>query len=149
MSAENGWRHYFYGSTDETLKKLRDVLGKNYPGLRIAGMFSPPFRQLNEDEDKEIIHKINEATPDFVWVGLGAPKQERWMSAHQGKINGFMVGVGAGFDYLTGNINRAPIWMQDNNLEWFYRLIQEPGRLFGRYWRTNWQFIWHACLRGE
>lgn len=149
MSAENGWRHFFYGSTDETLRKMMAMLGEKYGDVQVAGMYSPPFRQLAEDEDRQIIGMINESSPDFVWVGLGAPKQEQWMSAHQGKIKGLMVGVGAGFDYLAGNISRAPRWMQEHSLEWLYRLWQEPGRLFGRYWRTNTKFIWHALIRGK
>ena len=149
MSAEKGYRHFFYGSTEKTLAKLRTALESDYPGIRIVGMISPPFRALTEEEDREIIEKINGADADFIWVGLGAPKQERWMSEHQGKVTGFMVGVGAGFDFHAGIIPRAPEWMQKNNLEWFYRLIQEPRRLFARYFRTNTSFIWHAVIRGE
>ncbi len=149
VSVERKYRHYFYGSTDETLKKLYRVLMEQYPGLQIAGMYSPPFRPSTYEEDIAIVKQINDTHPDFVWIGLGAPKQEQWMAAHQGKIRGFMVGVGAGFDYLAGNIERAPEWMQKNNLEWLYRLIQEPGRLFGRYWHTNMKFIWNAYLRGK
>ena len=112
-------------------------------------MYSPPFRPMTEDEDKAIVERINETEPDFVWVGLGAPKQEKWMAAHQGRVKGLMVGVGAGFDYYAGNIERAPEWMQKRNLEWVYRLIQDPKRLFGRYWHTNTKFIWNAMIRGK
>lgn len=147
ISAEKGYRHYFYGSTDETLEKLYSVLDETYPGIQIAGMYSPPFRPMTEDEDKAIVERINETKPDFVWVGLGAPKQEKWMAAHQGRVNGLMVGVGAGFDYYAGNIERAPEWMQKRNLEWVYRLLQDPKRLFGRYWHTNTKFIWNAMIR--
>lgn len=87
--------------------------------------------------------------PDFVWIGLGAPKQEKWMAEHQGKINGLMLGVGAGFDYYAENIKRAPEWMQKSNLEWLYRLIQDPKRLFKRYLITNTKFIWNAVVRGK
>ena len=149
ISAEKGYRHYFYGSTDETLEKLYSALIDGYPGIQIAGMYSPPFRPMTEDEDKAIVERINETKPDFVWVGLGAPKQEKWMAAHQGRVNGLMVGVGAGFDYYAGNIERAPEWMQKRNLEWVYRLIQDPKRLFGRYWHTNTKFIWNAMIRGK
>ena len=149
VSAEKGYRHYFYGSTDETLEKLYSVLTETYPGIQIAGMYSPPFRPMTEDEDKAIVERINETKPDFVWIGLGAPKQEKWMAAHQGRVNGLMVGVGAGFDYYAGNIERAPEWMQKSNLEWVYRLIQDPKRLFGRYWHTNTKFIWNAMIRGK
>lgn len=149
ISAEKGYRHYFYGSTDETLEKLRTSLNAEYPGIRIAGMYSPPFCPLTEAEDREIVDRINGTDPDFVWVGLGAPKQEKWMAAHQGRVTGLMIGVGAGFDYFAGNIQRAPQWMQKNNLEWLYRLMQDPKRLFGRYLNTNTKFIWHAIIRGK
>lgn len=149
ISASKGYRHYFYGSTDETLEKLYSVLEETYPGIQIAGMYSPPFRPMTEDEDKAIVERINETKPDFVWVGLGAPKQEKWMAAHQGQVNGLMVGVGAGFDYHAGNIDRAPEWMQKSNLEWVYRLLQDPKRLFGRYWHTNTKFIWNVMIRGK
>lgn len=149
ISATEGYRHYFYGSTDETLEKLYSVLTESYPGIQIAGMYSPPFRPMTEDEDKAIVDRINETKPDFVWVGLGAPKQEKWMAAHQGRVEGLMIGVGAGFDYHAGNIERAPEWMQKSNLEWVYRLLQDPRRLFGRYWHTNTKFIWNAMVRGK
>lgn len=149
ISAKEGYRHYFYGSTEETLEKLRTVLEKEYPGVQIAGMYSPPFRALSKEEDEKVIEMINEAHADFVWVGLGAPKQERWMAEHQGKIQGLMVGVGAAFDYEAGNIKRAPMRMQKANLEWLYRLLQEPKRLFKRYFYTNTRFIWNAVIRGK
>ena len=149
ISAKKGYRHYFYGSTEKTLKLLEEKLKENYPGMQIAGMYSPPFRPLTEEEDKKIIEKINETNPDFVWIGLGAPKQEKWMAAHQGQIDGLMLGVGAGFDYYAGNIDRAPEWMQKHNLEWMYRLIQDPKRLFKRYLVTNTKFIWNAMIRGK
>lgn len=149
LSAERGYRHYFYGSTEETLEKLYTVLTESFPEIQIAGMYSPPFRPLSPEEDEAIIGRINETQPDFVWIGLGAPKQEKWMAEHQGKVKGFMVGVGAGFDYFAGNISRAPAWMQKNNLEWLYRLMQEPKRLFKRYFHTNKKFIWNAVIRGK
>lgn len=149
VSAEKGYRHYFYGSTDETLEKVYEVLEHDYPGTQIVGMYSPPFRPLTEEEDMVVINRINDVNADFVWVGLGAPKQEKWMAEHQGKINGVMVGVGAGFDYLAGNIDRAPEWMQKSNMEWAFRLIQNPKRLFNRYWHTNMKFIWDAMIRGK
>ena len=149
ISSEKGYSHYFYGSENETLELLTQKLKHQYPGIQIIGTYSPPFRPLTEEEDKEVIERINKTKPDFVWVGLGAPKQEKWMAAHQGKIEGLMLGVGAGFDYYAGNIKRAPIWMQKSNLEWLYRLIQDPKRLFKRYWSTNIKFIWNAVIRGK
>ena len=147
LSEQYGWRHYFYGGTEKTLEKLEAVLAERFPGVQIAGMCSPPFRPLTEEEDETIIRQINDAKPDFLWIGLGAPKQERWMAAHQGLVQGFMVGVGAAFDYMAGNIARAPQWMQHCNLEWLYRLLQDPKRLFKRYLVTNTKFIWHAVVK--
>ena len=149
ISANKKYRHFFYGSTEETLQLLYQKLTRRYPGIQIVGMYSPPFRTITKEENDLIIKKINETKPDFVWVGLGAPKQERWMAAHQGKINGLMIGVGAGFDYYADNIKRAPMWMQRHNLEWVYRLVQDPKRLFKRYWSTNTKFIWHAMIKGK
>lgn len=139
---ETGYKHFFYGSTEDTIKKLENELKSQYPNIKICGMYSPPFRHLTEEEDIEIIKMINETKPDFVWVGLGAPKQEQWMSEHKNKIKGLMIGVGAGFDYFAGNISRAPRWMQRSNLEWLYRLMQDPKRLLKRYLYTNSKFIW-------
>lgn len=149
ISAEKGYRHYFYGSTEETLALLQEKLKENYPGINIVGAYSPPFRPLSEEEDQEIIKNINTAKPDFLWIGLGAPKQEIWMAQHAGKVEGLMIGVGAGFDYYAENIKRAPQWMQKTNLEWFYRLIQDPKRLFARYLNTNTKFIWNAVIKGK
>lgn len=149
ISIQEGYKHFFYGSTEETLGKLKKEIESKYPGIQIVGMYSPPFRPLSNKEDYEIVNKIAESHPDFVWVGLGAPKQERWMAEHKGKIRGFMVGVGAGFDYFAGNIERAPMWMQKCNIEWVYRLMQEPRRLFGRYLHTNASFIWNVWLKGR
>ena len=146
---DKGYTHYFYGSTEDTLELLKKKLKEKYPNIKIAGMYSPPFRKLTKEEDEKVIEKINDCNPDFVWIGLGAPKQEIWMAEHQGKVNGLMIGVGAGFDYFAGNIKRAPLWMQKSNLEWLYRLIQDPKRLFKRYFVTNTKFIWHAVIKGE
>lgn len=141
ISEKKGYRHYFYGSTQETLDKLSDNLKKNYPNMQIAGIYSPPFRPLTEEEDKEIIRMINSAKPDFIWVGLGAPKQEKWMAAHRGKVNGVMLGVGAGFDFHAGTVKRAPKWMQEICAEWLWRMLQDPKRLLPRYMDTNVSFL--------
>ena len=122
---------------------------EKYTDVNIVGVYNPPFRPLTEEEDTAVIQMITNAKPDFVWVGLGAPRQEIWMADHQYKIPGLMVGVGAAFDYLAGNIQRAPEWMQKANLEWFYRLCQDPKRLFKRYFVTNTSFIWNAVIRGK
>ena len=149
ISADKKYRHYFYGSTNETLDKLQYEIKKKYGDVYIVGKYSPPFRTLTQEEDLQIVDNINKANPDFVWVGLGAPKQENWMYEHKNKVNSLMVGVGAAFDYLAGNIKRAPMWMQKLNLEWLYRLIQDPVRLFSRYLYTNIKFIINAVILGK
>lgn len=142
ISAKYGYKHFFYGSTENTLQMLKSELEKKYSGIQIVGMYSPPFRDLSEEEDRFVVDRINAAQADFVWVGLGAPKQEVWMWKHKDKINGLMIGVGAGFDYYARNIKRAPRWMQKLSLEWLYRLLQDPKRLFKRYLITNTKFLW-------
>lgn len=149
ISQKNGYKHFFYGSTENTLKKMEENLRLKYPSLNIIGMYSPPFKKEIEQESEKLLSEINMKSPDFIWVGLGAPKQEVWMKLHENKINGLMIGVGAGFDYFAGNIKRAPLWMQKNNLEWFYRLIQDPKRLYKRYMTTNSKFIWNVIIRGR
>ena len=141
ISGQKGYRHFFYGSTQQTLDDMRAALERDYPDMVIAGMYAPPFRPLTEEEDQEVIKQINNASPDFIWVGLGAPKQEEWMYDHQGKLNAVSIGVGAGFDYVAGNIKRAPGIMQTLCLEWLYRLMQDPGRLWKRYVVTNTKFV--------
>ena len=125
----------------ETLDTMRRKLEERYPGVQVVGMMSPPFRELTPQEDAAVVEEINAAAPDFVWVGLGAPKQERWMAAHEDRVHALMIGVGAAFDYEAGNIQRAPMWMQKHNLEWLYRLLQDPKRLFKRYLNTNLKYI--------
>ncbi len=146
-SKKYGYKHYFYGSKPETLKALEQKLKDQYQ-LNIAGMYAPPFREMTEEEDEEAVDRINRAQADFVWVALGAPKQERWMYMHQGRVHGLMIGIGAGADYFAGNIKRAPMWMQKSSLEWLYRLFQEPKRLFKRYLVTNTKFLW-LIARGK
>ena len=143
ISKEKGYRHYFYGATEETLQSMKEVLERDYPGIQIAGMYAPPFRALTPQEDAQIVAKINESRPDFIWIGLGAPKQEELMYQHMGQLQGVLIGVGAGFDYLAGYIKRAPRWMQRMSLEWLYRLLQDPKRLWRRYFTSNVKFI---CL---
>lgn len=138
--------HYFYGSTQETIDALSKNLKEKYPGLVIRGMYSPKFGELSEEEDAADIARINAANADIVWIGLGAPKQEKWMNAHKDKINGVMMGVGAGFNFHAGNIKRAPLWIQKIGFEWLYRLFQDPGRLFRRYFITNIMFIWYLLF---
>lgn len=138
---ENGLKHFFYGDKEETLQILQQKLKEKYPDIQIAGMISPPFRSLSQEEEKAYIQQINDSGADIIWIGLGAPKQENWMYEHQGMLHGVMIGVGAGFSYHAGLIKRAPKWMQRMSLEWFYRLMQDPVRLFKRYFTTNLKFM--------
>ena len=148
LSEEKGYRHYFYGSTQETLDALREKLSRKYPKMKIAGMYSPPFRPMTEEEDREAVERINAAKPDFIWVGLGAPKQEKWMAEHEGRLSGVMLGVGAGFDFHAGTVKRAPKWMQEICMEWLYRIGQDPKRLLVRYLDTNFSFVFDLMKEG-
>jgi N-acetylglucosaminyldiphosphoundecaprenol N-acetyl-beta-D-mannosaminyltransferase len=138
---KTGQAIYLYGSTERTLDLLQQRLKAVFPGLRIAGAYSPPFRQLSAQEDAEVVAQINASGAGVVFVSLGCPKQEFWMADHCGKINAVMVGVGAAFDYHAGTVKRAPLWMQNHGLEWLHRLCSEPGRLWRRYLVTNTLFI--------
>lgn len=141
FARENGLKHFFYGDKEETLQILQQKLKEKYPDIQITGMISPPFRSLSQEEEKAYIQQINDSGADIIWIGLGAPKQENWMYEHQGMLHGVMIGVGAGFSYHAGLIKRAPKWMQRMSLEWFYRLMQDPVRLFKRYFTTNLKFM--------
>lgn len=137
-----GYRHYFYGASPEVLGLLTDRLERRHPGLIVAGYRAPPFRPQSAEEDAEDIVTINETRPDFVWIGLGMPKQEKWMVEHLGKINATaLIGIGAAFDFHAGTKPRAPIWMQRSGLEWLFRLMTEPRRLAHRYLIDNALFV--------
>lgn len=140
---KNGIKHYFLGSSIDTLNKLILRVKKTYPHAVISGYLSPPFKEKFDEKDNELIIKnINKSNPDIIWIGLGAPKQELWMYENYKKMNhGVMIGIGAGFDYLAGNTKHAPKWMKDFALEWLFRLIQEPRRLWKRYLVTNIVFL--------
>ena len=131
----------FYGSTDQTLQKLIVRLKELYPDLKVAYAFSPPFRELNEQESAKIANDITASGARILFVGLGCPKQEKWMAEQHGKIPAVMLGVGAAFDFHAGTKSQAPAWMQAIGLEWFFRLIHEPRRLAGRYLYNNPRFI--------
>lgn len=144
---KDGISHFFFGSSENTLSKLREAIESKYPGAKIAGMVSPPYKPVKEWNHEAFLESINAARPDFIWIGLGAPKQEYWMHEHFHKIDkGILFGIGAGFDYLAGNTNHAPEWMKKFALEWLYRLVQEPRRLWKRYLKTIPPFIFYASL---
>ncbi len=145
-SLRHGYRHYLYGSTEPLLKQLTERLIQRFPGLQIVGTYAPPFRSLTPAEDEAIIAQINAANPHIVWVGLSTPKQERWMAAHVGRLAApVLIGVGAAFDFHAGVKRQAPRWMQRSGLEWFFRLITEPRRLWRRYLVNNPLFIWYVA----
>lgn len=133
---------YFYGGTDEVLEKTGTYLNERYASLKVAGLYSPPFRLLTEDEDEKIVCNINASGAKVVFVVLGCPKQEKWMAKMKGRINAVMIGIGGALPVLVGLQKRAPVWMQKSGLEWMYRLAQEPQRLFKRYAVTNALFIY-------
>jgi N-acetylglucosaminyldiphosphoundecaprenol N-acetyl-beta-D-mannosaminyltransferase len=146
-TAGTGYNHCFLGGRPGVGSKLAIELQRRYPGVRVTGMFSPPFRNLTKQEDDEIIEQINRAAPDVLWVGLGCPKQERWMRDHQDKLRvPVILGVGQAFDILSGEAPQAPRWMQENGLEWFFRLCREPRRLWRRYLIYNTAFIFTLLL---
>lgn len=149
LSQETGYRHYFYGSTDATLTALRAALLRRYPKLQIAGMYSPPFRELTKEEDEEIVGRINDSGADFVWVALGAPKQEWWMYEHRHRVKAVMLGVGAAFDFTAGTVKRAPMWMQRLCLEWVFRILRDPKRMLPRYLNTNFAFLYYVYQEGR
>ena len=133
-----GYRHFFYGGAPGVGECLAARLGARFPGLSVAGLFSPPFRPLSADEDGALVDCINAARPDIVWVGLSTPKQERWMAAHVGRLDApVLIGVGAAFDFHAGVKRQAPRWMQRSGLEWSFRLAMEPRRRWRRYLRNN------------
>ena len=133
-TATRGLRHYFYGGAPGVANDLAQKMAARFPGLVVAGTCAPPFRPLTPDEDADVVARINASRPDILWVGLSTPKQERWMRAHQDLLDvPVMVGVGAAFDIHTGRVRQAPPWMREHGLEWFYRLAQEPRRLWRRY----------------
>ena len=132
---------YLYGSTEEVLGRIASRIAIEYPSLKLVGMYSPPFHPLTEEEDKAVIEAINRSGANIVLVSLGCPKQEIWMAGHKGKINAVMVGIGGAFPVFSGLQKRAPKWMRDHSLEWFYRLLQEPRRLLTRYLFTNTLFL--------
>jgi N-acetylglucosaminyldiphosphoundecaprenol N-acetyl-beta-D-mannosaminyltransferase len=136
-----GFPTYFYRGTVDLLNKATDFLRARFPGLNVAGCYSPPFRELTQNEENEVIEKINASKANIVFVVLGCPKQEKWMADMRGKINAVMIGIGGALQVMVGIQKRAPIWMQEIGLEWLYRLHLEPKRLFKRYAITNCIFI--------
>jgi len=140
--AEAGWRMFLYGGDTGVADRLAAELVGRYPGLRVVGTFTPPFRPLEPDEDASVRALIAESGADIVWVGLSTPKQERWMAAHVGGVGApVLIGVGAAFDMHAGLVRRAPGWLRRTGFEWVYRLALEPRRLWRRYLSNNPRFV--------
>ena len=137
----------FYGGTPETLKALVHNLTDQIPNLKISYAYSPPFRPLTLEEDEALVKEINSSGTQILFVGLGCPKQERWMFAHRKRIKAVMVGVGAGFDFFAGTKKQAPKWMMQIGLEWLFRLCTEPKRLWRRYLFNNPRFLCLAAMQ--
>ncbi|HEY57794.1 MAG TPA: WecB/TagA/CpsF family glycosyltransferase [Anaerolineae bacterium] len=147
-SVKTGCRHFLYGGAPGVPELLAHRLRNRFPGLNIVGTYSPPFRPLTPQEDAEVVAMIHQARPDIVWIGLSTPKQEQWMAEHADRLqNVVMIGVGAAFDFHAGIKRRAPRWMQKRGLEWFFRLMQEPRRLWKRYLPNIPLFFWLLALQ--
>lgn len=135
------WKHFFLGGKETVLADLVTNMQQRFPGVDIVGCYSPPFRPLTDKEDAELVERINQHQADFLWVGLGAPKQEKWIASHLSQIHvPVQLGVGAAFDFHSGHVQRAPVWMQKSGLEWLYRMSQDR-RLVKRYLATNPVFL--------
>lgn len=142
QTACKGYRHFFYGGAPQVAEELAAHFAARFPGLIVAGTYCPPFRLLTPEEDRETIAAIEDSRADVVWVGLGAPKQERWMFEHRARLTvPVLIGVGAAFDFHTGRVPRAPVWMRNHGFEWLFRLATEPRRLWKRYLIHGSQFV--------
>jgi N-acetylglucosaminyldiphosphoundecaprenol N-acetyl-beta-D-mannosaminyltransferase len=145
---ERGYRQFFYGATPRTLERLTARLHDRFPDLAIAGSFAPPFRAMTAAERAQALEHINRCDPDIIWIGLGTPKQERWMAENRAELDAaVLIGVGAAFDFHAGNVRQAPRWMQPLCLEWLFRLAVEPKRLWKRYVRIVPAFVFHFALQ--
>ncbi len=136
----------FYGSTSDVLQSLNANMRARFSELKVNYLFSPPFEEISPEEDQKIVTQINASSAMILFVGLGCPKQEKWMAAHRGRINAVMIGVGAAFDFHAGFKPQAPLWLQTAGMEWLYRLATEPHRLWKRYLYHNPRFIILALL---
>ena len=151
---KKSYAHFLYGGAPRVPDVLAEVLKRRFPGVRIAGAYSPPFRPLTQEEDQQTVEMINRSAADILWVGLGCPKQERWMYEHRHRLTvPVVVGVGAAFDFLSGCLPRAPRVMGDHGLEWLHRLWMDPRRLWRRYLVSNSCFVYYwfreMLIRGD
>jgi N-acetylglucosaminyldiphosphoundecaprenol N-acetyl-beta-D-mannosaminyltransferase len=142
-----GWRHFFYGGKEGVAEKMAENLSRMFPGLKVAGIYCPPFRELTEAEDAEVVRRINESNADIVWVGLGLVKQERWVAQHLHRVQApWLCGVGAAFDYHSGAVPWAPQWIRRIGCEWIFRLIVQPKLRAKRYWWSL-VFVFEAIVK--
>lgn len=148
VSAARGYRHFFFGGKPGVADQLARKLQAKFPGLEVAGTYAPPFRSLTAVEERELEAQVGKARPDVFWVGLGLPKQERFMAQYCGRLNAkLMIGVGAAFDIHAGLVKEAPQWLKNAGLQWLHRLCQEPGRLGRRYAVCIPRFVWGISLQ--
>lgn len=146
-AASNGLTVGFYGGTRSVIDQIHERAAKELPDLKIVYAYSPPFRPLTVEEDVDVVDSINASDPDFLFVGLGCPKQENWMAGHRDRLSCVMLGVGAAFDFYAGNIRECPVWLGKLGLEWLFRLSQEPKRLWRRYLILNPRFMMLAAAQ--
>jgi len=147
-AAEAGWPVFFVGGAEGVAERLAEALKRSCPGLRVAGAEGPPFREPTPDEERALVERLNASGAELVFVALGCPKQERWMASHREHLTApALLGVGAAFDFHTGRVPQAPRWMMRAGLEWLYRLLQEPRRLWRRYLILNPLFLAHVVLQ--
>jgi N-acetylglucosaminyldiphosphoundecaprenol N-acetyl-beta-D-mannosaminyltransferase len=147
-SVARGYKHFLYGGKPGVAEELRAELTRRFPGLQIVGTYTPPFRPLNSDEENALRSQLETSQADVLWCGLSTPKQERFISSYYERMPvKLMVGVGAAFDLLSGNLDEAPDWMKRSGLQWLYRLIKEPRRLWRRYLLNNPKFAWLTLLQ--
>ncbi len=148
QSAARGWSHFLYGGAPGVGEELERRMRARFPGLRIAGIISPPYRSLTPAEDGDAVRRINDSGADIVWTGIGAPRQEIWMAEHRERLQApVIIGVGAAFDFLSAVKAQAPRWMMASGLEWLFRLASEPRRLWRRYLVYNPMFVWLMALQ--
>ncbi|MDX2188196.1 MAG: WecB/TagA/CpsF family glycosyltransferase [Opitutaceae bacterium] len=150
-TAGTGLTHFFYGGGPGTAEALSSALQERFPGLSVAGTYTPPFRPLNSDEAHDLAALVAQTKPNFFWVGLSTPKQEAFMAEFLPRLDaGVLLGVGAAFDFLSGRVRQAPRWVQRSGLEWVFRLCVEPKRLWKRYLTNVPAFVWKMmCERGK
>lgn len=142
-TADGDYRHFFYGGGEGVADALASKLQERFPGLNVAGTYTPPFRPLNQDEASALTEQVRATKPHFFWVGISTPKQEKFMAEWSPKLDcAIMLGVGAAFDFHSGRKSQAPLWMQRVGLEWLYRMLTEPRRLASRYLKNNTRFLW-------